>query len=116
MKLWEHTGISTQFFFEEVSRRTKEIDRMFWSQAGDMFWDLPIIRTMFKKPRDPEFGILNNPWAGHSGGYKNLLCKVCDNKPIGKCCGDVAYCSVKCQEKDWHTHEKDCKRKIKDTF
>jgi hypothetical protein len=63
----------------------------------------PTKKPIFLIPEEGDFRLL---------GSRNTFCKVCDNKPIGKCCDEAAYyCSTKCQEKDWYSHEKDCKRK-----
>ena len=43
----------------------------------------------------------------------NEICTVCgiSNDKVKKCsaCGNVAYCGVKCQRKDWAEHKFSCK-------
>jgi hypothetical protein len=98
-------SISKQEFFDEISRLTNNKSKWLneWAEARFNQLEPEIISGIeWRIPRQKTF------W--------NIFCKVCDNKPIGKCCGDIAYCSTKCQEKDWQTHENDCKRKIKDAF
>lgn len=119
LEAWNEGGRSVDVFVNGIAKSAKQISCFFWREAGELFYKLPMQDIMFKNPRDEEFGILHNPFVdlNEACPYSySLECKVCDNKPIGKCCGDVAYCSTKCQEKDWQTHEKDCKRKINNTF
>lgn len=101
--LWLDNRISAQELLDRISSITSSKSRVLWAWARDYYNDLP--HSITRKLR----------W-NEAARFDFTFCKVCDNKPIGKCCGDVTYCSTKCQEKDWDNHEKDCKRKINDTF
>jgi hypothetical protein len=97
--------MSTQELIDDISSLTLNRSRELWAWARDYYNSLPAIATDKARWKGPQ-----------PARFDFTFCKVCDNKPVGKCCGDVVYCSTNCQEKDWQTHEKDCKRKIKDTF
>jgi hypothetical protein len=108
IKKYENGYITMQELIDSFAILSAEADK-----RHNWLWGYGYRQWVFLRPPYTErnSGVVWREPSDINGWFSFLWCKICDNKPIGKCCGEVVYCSKECQTKDRENHKYECERK-----